>query len=111
VDKQLLHILLSSTRCKSLLLSKCIRVDGKESIAFTALDRNGVPLGITIDRATRQAHLTDAGSDPSSGEWIGAMTVAEEQQKGILPKHGLENEVDFVEYLSVLQEKGAALSE
>jgi hypothetical protein len=110
VDKQLLHIILSSVRCTSLLLSKCIRRDGKESIAFTALDKNGVPLGLTVDKTTKKATLTTAGSDIASGEWIGSLTIGEEQQTGILPVHGIEQVLDFTGYLSLVQEKGAAMA-
>lgn len=110
VDRQLLHILLSSAKCKFLLLSKCIRCeDGKESIAVTALDRHGVPLGVTIDRETRNAHLTSKDSDISSGEWIGAVTIEEEIQKGVLPAHGIDRDINFEGYMQLVRDNNADL--
>src|SRR5580698_9621920 len=58
IDKQLLHILMASTKCTSLLLSKCLRNDGEESIAFVALDKNGKPIGVTINRESHEVSLT-----------------------------------------------------
>jgi hypothetical protein len=111
IDKQILHILMSSSKCTSLLLSKCMREDGHESIAFTALDKKGMPLGIKIDSETKQSTLSKGSSETFSGEWIQGLTVDDEKNAGIWPGHGVESTFDFERYIEAIQSQGGQLAQ
>ena len=94
IDKQLLHILLSSRQCRFLMLAKCLRPDKetdhdgtekvnfKESIAFIALKGDHTPVGTVIQE---NALVEAAGSDVSAGEWIQGYTF-----KNLVDHHIIE---------------------
>ena len=86
IDKQLLHTLMASEKCRYLLLARCLRpkktTDADEdpenpgfveSLSFMALKHDHTPVG-TIRQGKMCTPI--AGSDVSAGEWIQGFTHA-----------------------------------
>lgn len=72
INNQLLQVLLSSKGCAGLLLSKCCRPDGTESIAFIAVGDDNTPLQWQLGDQPMQ----EGKADVASGEWIQGFTVS-----------------------------------
>jgi hypothetical protein len=108
IDKQLLQILISSEKCKKLMVTKCSRGAGQESIAFVAADENNQPLGIIPNSGKEDIEGAGTG-DFSSGEWVGAFR-AKDMRPFLKKQHvenGLQDEftfdlVDFVNSRTIL---------
>lgn len=91
INNQLLQVLLSSKGCTGLLLSKCCRDDGKESIAFIALGEDNTPLHWQLPGQAAEESTTAA--DVASGEWIQGLTV-DDIRKSFL-REGIVPEINF----------------
>jgi hypothetical protein len=120
IDKQLLHILLSSKECTGLMLCKCMRPSETKSagpiysIAFVAVDKDGNP--VHAKRVQKGGKTTtiqaDKANDVPAGEWIQGITVGDAIDRGIITEvmdRDKENGFNMDLFLDSWQEAGHGL--
>jgi hypothetical protein len=97
IDRQLLEFILSSENCQGLLISKCTRQDGRESLAVLAVDGANIPL-----RWRGSGKLQgDEDGDVSGGEWIQGLTKEDIQK--FLKQGEFLKQYNFDELISAIK--------